>query len=122
MRTAAHFYVLAVAVAMVQGGSQALSRSLFASLIPKHKSSEFFGFFAVLEKFAGILGPALFALAIQVTGSSRYGIVSVMIFFVMGAAILRRVDVEEGQRAARAVDWATHSAGESDGAAAGGVT
>ncbi len=50
---------------MVQGGSQALSRSLFASMIPRQKSSEFFGFFAVFEKFAGIFGPALFAITVR---------------------------------------------------------
>ena len=57
MTSALHFYVLAIMVGMVQGGSQALSRSLFASMIPLHKSSEFFGFFSVFEKFAGIAGP-----------------------------------------------------------------
>ena len=50
---------------MVQGGSQALSRSLFASMIPQQKSSEFFGFFGVFEKFAGIMGPALFAITVR---------------------------------------------------------
>ena len=59
MRTATHFLLLAILVGMVQGGTQALSRSLFASLIPRDKSGEFFGFFAVVEKFAGILGPAV---------------------------------------------------------------
>jgi UMF1 family MFS transporter len=102
MRTATHFLMLAVAVGLVQGGAQALSRSLFASLIPRQRSSEFFGFFAVLEKFAGILGPALFALAIQWTGSSRNAIASVVVFFAAGALLLRRVDVEAGRRAARA--------------------
>lgn len=102
MTSAVHFFALAFAVGMVQGGSQALSRSLFASLIPRSRSSEFFGFFAVLEKFAGILGPALFALAIQATGSSRVAIVSVVLFFVTGALLLRRVDVDAGRAAARA--------------------
>ena len=60
MRTATHFFMLAILVGMVQGGTQALSRSLFASMIPKHKSSEFFAFFGVFERYAGILGPALF--------------------------------------------------------------
>ena len=58
MTSSLHFYALAMVVGMVQGGSQALSRSLFASMIPRHKSSEFFGFFGVFEKFAGIAGPA----------------------------------------------------------------
>ena len=60
MRTAAHFFALSVLVGMVQGGTQALSRSLFSSMIPQHKAGQFFGFFAVFEKFAGILGPLVF--------------------------------------------------------------
>jgi UMF1 family MFS transporter len=110
MRTAVHFLLLAVAVGLVQGGAQALSRSLFASLIPRQRSSEFFGFFAVLEKFAGILGPALFAAAITVTGSSRSAIASVVVFFAAGAWLLRRVDVEAGRRAARTGDEAANAA------------
>jgi MFS transporter, UMF1 family len=62
MTTATHFMILAGLVGMVQGGTQALSRSLFASMIPPHKSGEFFGFFAVFEKFAGIRGPLIFTL------------------------------------------------------------
>ena len=101
MKTAAHFYLLAILVGMVQGGSQALSRSLFASMIPKQKSSAFFAFFAVFEKFAGIIGPAIFAMTIGATGSSQNAILSVIIFFVAGALLLARVDVAEGQRVAR---------------------
>jgi len=107
MRTATHFFMLAFLVAMVQGGSQALSRSLFASLIPKHKSAEFFAFFAIAEKFAGMFGPAIFALVIELTGSSRNAVVSVIAFFVLGGLILRSVDVEEGRRAAAAADAVT---------------
>jgi UMF1 family MFS transporter len=102
MRTATHFYVLAGLVGMVQGGTQALSRSLFASMVPHHKSGEFFGFFSVFEKFAGIFGPLIFAGTIAATGSSRNAILSVIGFFAVGAAILAFVDVGEGQRAARA--------------------
>jgi UMF1 family MFS transporter len=102
MTQAWEFFLLAFLVGTVQGGSQALSRSLFASMIPPDKSSEFFGFFAVFEKFAGIFGPALFALTIHLTGSSRNAILSVVAFFVVGALLLATVDVEEGQRAARA--------------------
>lgn len=101
MTTAAEFYVLALLVGMVQGGSQALSRSLFASMVPRHKSAEFFGFFGVFEKFAGIVGPAVFAGMILLTGSSRGAILSIVTFFVVGGLLLSRVDVEEGQRAAR---------------------
>jgi UMF1 family MFS transporter len=107
MKTAAHFFALAGLVGMVQGGTQALSRSLFASMIPQHKSGEFFGFFSVFEKFAGIFGPLIFAGTIAVTGSSRNAILSVIAFFVVGALLLRRVDVEEGQRVARAATAVT---------------
>jgi UMF1 family MFS transporter len=101
LRTGTQFFVLAALVGTVQGGCQALSRSLFASLIPKHKSSEFFGFYAVLEKFAGILGPTLFGLTTMLTGSSRNAILSVIAFFVVGALLLTRVRVEEGRKMAR---------------------
>lgn len=101
MTTATHFYVLAGLVGLVQGGTQALSRSLFASMIPAHKSGEFFGFYSVFEKFAGIFGPLLFDIAISTTGSSRNAILSVIVFFIVGAIILSRVNVAEGQRIAR---------------------
>ena len=101
MKTAAHFYLLAALVGMVQGGTQALSRSLFASMIPPHKSGEFFGFYSVFEKFAGILGPLLFDITIAMSGSSRNAILSVIVFFVIGAGLLWRVDVAEGQATAR---------------------
>lgn len=104
MRTATHFFVLAALVGVVQGGTQALSRSLFSSMIPQHKAGQFFGFFAVFEKFAGIAGPLVFSLAIAVGGSSRNAILSVIAFFVVGGALLARVDVPAGQRAARAAE------------------
>ena len=101
MTTATGFYALALLVGMVQGGSQALSRSLFASMVPRHKSAEFFGFFGVFEKFAGIVGPGVFAVMILLTGSSRGAILSLITFFVVGGLLLSRVDVEAGQAAAR---------------------
>jgi MFS transporter, UMF1 family len=107
MKTAFHFYVLAGLVGTVQGGTQALSRSLFASMIPRHRSGEFFGFFSVFEKFAGIFGPLIFAGTIAATGSSRNAILSVIIFFAVGALLLWPVKVEEGQRIARAADQGT---------------
>jgi UMF1 family MFS transporter len=101
MQTATHFFILAGMVGMVQGGTQALSRSLFATLIPAHKSGEFFGFYSVFEKFSSIFGPLLFAITIERTGSSRNAILSVIVFFIVGAAVLSRVNVAEGQKAAR---------------------
>ena len=100
MTTARDFMVLAALVGLVQGGSQALSRSVFASLIPKDRAAEFFGFFAVFEKFAGIFGPLLFAAAVALTHSNRAAILSVIVFFVAGGALLVTVDIEEGRRAA----------------------
>jgi len=101
MQTARDFYFLAFLVGMVQGGTQALSRSLFASLIPAHKSGEFFGFYSVFEKFASIFGPLLFTITIATTGSSRNAILGVIVFFAAGAALLAFVDVEAGRRMAR---------------------
>jgi UMF1 family MFS transporter len=107
MTTATHFYALAIMVGMVQGGTQALSRSLFASMIPRHKSSEFFAFFGVFERYAGILGPLVFATMVGATGHSRNAILAVVMFFVVGGAILVFVDVDEGRRAARAAEAET---------------
>jgi UMF1 family MFS transporter len=101
MTVAWQFFALAILVGTVQGGSQALSRSLFARMIPKHKSSEYFGFFSVFEKFAGVAGPALFATSVTVFGSSRAAVLSVILFFVAGAAVLTRVNVAEGEAQAR---------------------
>ena len=102
MRTSWEFFALAVLVGMVQGGTQALSRSLFASMIPRQKSSEFFAFFGVFERYAGILGPAIFAWVVERSGTSRNAILSVLVFFVVGAALLAFVDVDEGRRVIRA--------------------
>jgi UMF1 family MFS transporter len=96
-----HFWALGLAVATVQGGSQALSRSLFGRMMPASKSAEFFGFFSVSEKFAGIVGPFVFGIVGQIMGHSRLSIVSLVIFFIIGAILLTRVNVEEGIEAAR---------------------
>lgn len=104
MDTTREFYTLAILVGLVQGGTQALSRSMFANLIPKHKSGEFFGFFSVFEKFGGILGPLVFAIAVGAGESTRTAILSVIVFFVIGGAILWFVDTDAGERAAREAD------------------
>lgn len=100
MQTGLHFWILAFLVATVQGGSQALSRSLFGRMAPKAKTAEFFGFYDVSSKFAGIAGPALFGLVGQLTGSSRLSIVSLVIFFVVGSGLLLWVNEREGIRLA----------------------
>jgi UMF1 family MFS transporter len=104
MSSAAEFFALAVLVGVVQGGTQALSRSLFASLVPASRSGEFFGFFSVMEKAAGLIGPAVFGTVVATSGSSRAAVLVVIVFFVVGALLLTRVDVEAGQRAARATE------------------
>ncbi|MEO6212263.1 MAG: MFS transporter, partial [Vicinamibacterales bacterium] len=78
MTTATHFFALAGLVGLVQGGTQALSRSLFASMIPKQKSSEFFAFFSVFERYAGILGPLVFGWVSAYWGNSRNAILAVV--------------------------------------------
>jgi UMF1 family MFS transporter len=101
MKTPTQFFVLCLLVGTVMGGAQALSRSMFASIIPRHKSAEFFAFYGVLDKFAGVVGPAVFASVIEATGSSRGAILAVMAFFLVGGALLAGVDLEEGRRVAR---------------------
>jgi UMF1 family MFS transporter len=96
------FLVICLLVGMVQGGAQALSRSLFSTLIPKHKSGEFFGLFSTLDKFAGILGPLVFGLAPSVHAAVLW----VVAFFIVGAALLCFVDVDAGRRAAVEADAA----------------
>lgn len=97
MKTATHFYALAVLVGFVQGGAQALSRSIFSSMVPKAKTAEFFGFYSISSKFAAILGPALFGIVGLLTGSSRYGIISLILFFLVGIWLLSKVDIEKGR-------------------------
>lgn len=98
------FWALGFAVATVQGGSQALSRSLFSRMAPKSKSAEFFGFFSVSEKFAGIMGPFVFGLVGQIMGNSRLAIISLVIFFVIGAGLLSRVNEQQGILTAQTED------------------
>jgi len=99
-----HMFVLGFGVATVQGGSQALSRSLIGKLMPKSKSAEFFGFFSVSEKFNTILGLLTMALVTKLTGDPRYGIISLVIFFAVGIWMLQKVDLERGARKAKAED------------------
>lgn len=96
-----HFYTLAAMIGLFQGGIQALSRSLYTRLIPKAKSAEFFGFYNMLGKFAAVLGPTLMGYVTLITNNARYGILSILILFILGAIFLTKVDIEEGQKMAR---------------------
>jgi UMF1 family MFS transporter len=102
MTTATHFFLLAFLVALVLGGSQALSRALFARMVPRDRTSEFFGFYAVSERFATVFGPILFTISVAITGSSRSAILAIIGLFIAGALVLSLVNEEEGVRAASA--------------------
>jgi len=100
------FWWLAWLVACVQGGSQALSRSLFASLIPPARSGEFFSLFGIMGKLARLLGPLVFAGTLALYGASRPAVLSLSLFFVTGIVLLLRVKVQEGRATARAEEQA----------------
>ena len=82
---------------MVQGGVQALSRSLFARLVPPGCEGEFFGFYNMLGKFAVVLGPVLMGLVAHLSGDTRLSILSVTLLFLIGGLLLLRVDVVRGE-------------------------
>ncbi len=92
------FYILAVMIALVQGGIQALSRSYYAKMIPPHRAAEFFGFYNLLGKFAAILGPLLVAMVALLTENSRVAMGSIVIFFIAGAILLYFVDEKKIQK------------------------
>jgi len=104
LNTVIEFWYLAWMVAVVQGGSQALSRSLYAAMSPTTMSGEFFGFFSIMSKFSAIVGPLIFASAIFVFGNSRPAVLGIVVFFITGGLLLRRVDVDEGRRVAEEAD------------------
>lgn len=89
--SALDFWILAMLVGTAQGGIQALSRSYFAKLVPKESSNEFFGFYSIFGKFAAVAGPVLLGVTAQITGSTNYGVFSLVILFIIGAIILLRV-------------------------------
>lgn len=87
------FYGLAVAIGLVQGGIQALSRSLYARLIPPERAGAFFGMYNMLGKFAAVLGPLLIGVVSMLTGNPRNGILSVLVLLIAGGLVLQRVKV-----------------------------
>jgi MFS transporter, UMF1 family len=98
-----HFYALAASIGLVQGGIQALSRSLFASLIPAGETGELFGFYNMVGKFAAVLGPFLVGTTAALAGDIRLSLLPVLLLFLLGALLLRRVDVAAGRRDAAAL-------------------
>jgi UMF1 family MFS transporter len=102
LRSPWQFWTLAALVALFQGGTQALSRSMFASLVPREKTSEMFGFYSVSEKLAGVVGPILFGAVTQLTHGGRLATLTLLPLFLGGAWMLSTVDLERGRRAAEA--------------------
>jgi UMF1 family MFS transporter len=100
MSAAWHFWILALGVASVQGGSQAISRSIFAEMVPLNHTGEFFGLFSVSSKFAGLFGPLIFALLSEFSGGSRTSILFIIALFVLGLWLLSKLDIEAGKRQA----------------------
>lgn len=92
MTTAMDFYLLACVIGLVMGGIQALSRSMYARLIPREQSAEFFGFYNMLGKFAAVLGPMLMGLVSMLSGSARLSILAITVLFAVGGLLLYRVD------------------------------
>ena len=101
MSEAYEFYLLAVMIALVQGGIQALSRSYYAKMIPPGYAAEFFGFYNFLGKLAAILGPMLVGIVALTSGSSRAGIASIALFFILGGGLLMMVDEKKTARQVR---------------------
>ncbi|CAL9360711.1 MFS transporter [Streptomyces sp. enrichment culture] len=94
------FYALAAAIGLVLGGSQALSRSLFSHLVPRGKEAEYFSAYEMSDRGLAWLGPLVFGLAYQLTGSYRDAIVSLVLFFAVGFVLLARVPVRRAVAAA----------------------
>jgi UMF1 family MFS transporter len=97
----AEFYIAAVMVGIVLGGSQAAARSLFAAFTPPERSAEFFSFYGIAGRLAAILGPLSFAAVNIATRSLRQSIVTLVIFFLLGILVLSFVNEKEGKLAAR---------------------
>lgn len=96
--SATEFFVLAAVIGLVQGGVQALSRSLFSRLIPVERAAEFFGFYNMLGKFAAVIGPFLVGAVSVLTGDPRLGLLSLLLLFIAGAAVLCTVPLEQRLR------------------------
>ena len=89
------FFILGIFIALVMGGSQAISRSLFAQMIPIGKEAEFYSFYEVSERGTSWTGPLIFGLANQIFGSLRYGILALIFYFIAGLIVLPFVNVQK---------------------------
>ena len=98
--SALEFWILGGIVGLILGGSQAISRSFYSQLIPKDRPAEFYGFYTVSAKFASVLGPFLFGLVSDLSANPRHAILSILLFFLAGLALLSKVDARRGKRMA----------------------
>lgn len=114
LNSKAEFFMIGWLVGTVQGGTQALSRTIYANLSPRAKSGEFFGLYGLSEKFAGILGPLLYGVVGLITGSPKDSVMSVSVFFLLGIFALWRVDERTGSEVAAAEDAAIAAAKAAD--------
>jgi UMF1 family MFS transporter len=101
------YFILGVIVGLVLGGSQAISRSFYSSMIPEDSSAEFFAFYSVVNKFSAVWGPFIFAVIRHWSGSSRNAILSVIAFFLLGIFLLSLVNEQDAreQRNTINLDW-----------------
>jgi UMF1 family MFS transporter len=100
VKTPTAFFAAAAVVAIVMGGSQALSRSLYSLMIPKGREAEYFSLYEVSDKGTSWLAPLIFGLTLQYTGSYQYAILSLIVFFILGLVLLAKVDVKKAAREA----------------------
>lgn len=107
VRTTAQFFIMAAVIAIVLGGTQALSRSLFSQMIPKGREAEYFSLYEISDKGTSWMAPLFFGLALQFTGSYRIAIVSLIVFFAAGLAILLRIDVKRAVEEASGLKYLT---------------
>ncbi len=94
------FYLLAAAIGIVLGGTQALSRSLFSQFIPRGREAEYFGLYEISDRATSFVGSLMITVTLQVTGSYRLAILGLVVFFIVGMILLTRVDVPRGIRQA----------------------
>jgi UMF1 family MFS transporter len=122
LQSSTQFLVMGILIGTVQGAAQALARSLFATLIPQHKAGEMFGFFGVFDRFGGAIGSLIFGATLAVLGTSRPAILSLVVFFALGAFLLAKVDVERGRRLARESEASVAAGQAGQRAGAGSLT
>ena len=103
------FYIVAFLIGCFQGGIQSISRSLYSRIIPENKAAEFYGFYNMLGKFAAVFGPVLMGSVTLILSNNfdneitaaRYGLLSIMILFILGAYVFSKVDIAEGEAIAK---------------------